>query len=188
MKKINKIFASILLLLGLIYLIKFSIANELTRILVCLCVPVLVILPRFVKDKVNDKLEFIYYVYVFLLMILGCLAKFYSIFTYYDVFAHFMFGFVGCIAALYLLNMFNIKNKVFNIIFMISLTLALAAFWEVFEYISSIIFKDDIQLVLKTGVSDTMEDIIASFIASMLFIVVFILKKDKVNSLVECQK
>jgi len=186
-KKINKIFASILILFGLYYLIKFSIDKNITKILTCLCVPVLVILPKLIKDKINDKLIFIYYFYIFILMILGCLARFYSIFKYYDVFAHFMFGFIGCITALYLLNYFKIENKsiILNIIFMLSITLALASLWEIFEYINSIIFKDDIQQVLKTGVRDTMEDIIAALIASVLFVFTYILKKDKLDLIVK---
>jgi len=187
MKKINKIFASVLILFGLYYLIKFSISKELTRILVCLCVPVLVILPKFIKKYVNDKLVFIYYFYVFILMILGCLARFYSLFEYYDVFAHFMFGFLASIIALYLLNMFKIekKNIVFNIIFIISITLAFSSLWEIFEYFSSIIFKDDVQNVLKTGVSDTMEDIIASLVASIIFIITYIFKRKELDELVK---
>lgn len=187
MKKINKIFASILILFGLYYLVKFSKEKELTRILVCLCVPILVILPRFIKKYVNDKLVFIYYFYIFILMILGCLARFYSIYKYYDVFAHFMFGFVGSIVGLYLLNMFKIekKNIIFDIIFILSITLALASFWEIYEYIASIIVKDDIQLVSKTGVSDTMEDIIAALISSIIFIIAYIFKRDKINEIVK---
>ena len=74
-------------------------------------------------------------------MILGCLGKFYSIYKYYDVFAHFMFGFAGSITALYILNYFKINNKsiILNIIFIIAITLALASIWEIFEYIASII-------------------------------------------------
>lgn len=187
MKKINKIFATILLMIGLAYLVKFSITKELTRILLCLCIPLLIIIPKFFKNKVNDKLIFIYYLYIFILMILGCLARFYSIYTYYDVFAHFMFGFAGCIAGLYILNIFSVQNNniVFNIFFMVFCTLALSSFWEIFEYISSIIFNDDVQNVLTTGVSDTMEDIIASFIASIIFSTVYVFKRKKIDSIVK---
>jgi len=187
MKKINNVVATILLIIGLYYLIKFSISKEITRILVSLCVPILVVLPKFFKNKINDKLVFIYYIYVFLLLVLGCLTKLYSRLVYYDVFTHFMFGFIGCIAALYLLNLFDMqyKNKIFNIIFMISLTLAFASIWEIFEYISSIVFNDDVQHVLTTGVRDTMEDIISSLVASIIFVITYIFKKDKIDTLVE---
>ena len=53
------------------------------------------------------------------------------------------------------------------------------------EYFSSIIFKDDVQNVLKTGVRDTMEDIIASLISSIIFIVLYLFKRDNLNKLVK---
>ena len=187
MKKINKIFASILLLIGAYYLVKYIKEDNITKTLTCLCVPILVVLPKFIKKYVNDKLIFIYYFYIFILMILGCLARFYGVFEYYDVFAHFMFGFLGSIIAVYLLNCFKLQNKniIFNIIFIISLTLALASLWEIFEYFASIIFKSDVQNVLKTGVRDTMEDIISALISSVIFIITYIFKRDKLNEIVK---
>lgn len=189
MKKINKIFAIILNLIGFIYLIKYGIAKDFSRILLCLCVPIITIVPYFIKDKINDKLVFIYYIYLFILMILGCLGRFYSKFAYYDIFAHFMFGFAGCIVGLYILNLFSIQNKsiVFNIIFMIFTTLALSSLWEIFEYIVSIVFKEDVQYALTTGVSDTMEDIISSLISCSLFQIIYVFRKEKIDKIVKCQ-
>lgn len=189
MKKINKIFATILILVGFIYLIKYGIAKDFSRILLSICSPILVVLPLFVKNKVNDKLVFIYYIYLFILMTLGCLGRFYSKFTYYDVFAHFMFGFAGCIVGLYILNLFSIQNKsiVFNVIFMIFTTLALSSLWEIFEYIASIVFKEDVQYALTTGVSDTMEDIISSLISCSLFQIIYVFRKEKIDKIVKCQ-
>lgn len=189
MKKINKIFATILILVGFIYLFKYSMEKDFSRILLCVCSPILVILPLFVKNKVNDKLVFIYYIYLFILMTLGCLGRFYSKFTYYDVFAHFMFGFAGSIIGLYILNLFSIqdKNIVFNIIFMLFCTLALSSLWEIFEYIASIVFKEDVQNVLTTGVSDTMEDIISALISCVLFQITYVFKREKIDYIVKCQ-
>ena len=189
MKKVNKIFATILILVGFIYLIKYSIAKDFSRILLCLCSPMLVVIPNFIKNKVNDKLVFIYYIYLFILMTLGCLGRFYSKFTYYDFFAHFMFGFAGCIIGLYILNLFSVldKNIVFNMIFMLFCTLALSSLWEIFEYIASIVFKEDVQNVLTTGVRDTMEDIIASLISCSLFQIIYVFRKEKIDKIVKCQ-
>ena len=187
MKTINKTFRIFLLLLGLLFFVKFSLENNISKALSCLCIPVLLVIPKILRKNINNNLEFIYYIYIFLLLIFGCLFNFYSIFKHYDLFAHFIFGFATSIIAIYLLNIFNIQNKniVFNIIFIVACTLSLASFWEIFEYISSIIFNDDIQNVLTTGVRDTMEDIIASFFASIIFIIFYMLRKDKVNILVK---
>ena len=120
-------------------------------------------------------------------MILGCLARFYDKFIYYDLFAHFMFGFLASIIGIYLLNIFKIEkeNIIFNIIFIISITLSFACFWEIFEYFSSMIFKNDPQDVIKTGVKDTMEDVIAALISSILFVFLYIKNRNKLNKLVK---
>lgn len=184
-KKINKLFRVVLILFAVYYLIKFAMSKDMMKVIVSLSVPILVILPKYVKDKVNDKLVFIYYFYIFILLVLGGLANFYELFKYYDVFAHFMSGFGSCICALYILNYFKIQNKsiVLTIIMIIITNLAVASFWEILEYIVSLIIKSDPQDVLESGVKDTMEDIIASLIASILFIFVYVFKKDKLNKI-----
>ena len=185
--KTNKLFALTIFSFGIFYLVKYINLGDTSKILTCLCVPIIVFIPKFLKDKINDKLVFIYYFYIFILMILGCLGRFYYIYKYYDVFAHFMFGFAGSITAIYILNLFKLidKNKIFNIIFIIALTLCLASFWEIIEYISSIIFKEDVQDVLKTGVRDTMEDIIVCLISCILFMIVYAFKSNKLENIVK---
>lgn len=186
MIKTNKIVGFILLMISSYYLIKFTILKDVTKILASLCVPIMVMVPKLFKNKINEKLKFIYYFYIFILLILGCLANFYSIFKYYDVFAHFMFGFIASLMSLYLLNLFKMdSNRIFNMTFIIALTLALASMWEIFEYVSSIIFNEDIQNVLTTGVKDTMEDIISSLVASIIFVVIYIFKKNKLDLLLK---
>ena len=186
-KKINKLFRVVLILFAVYYLIKFVILKDLIKILTSVCVPILVILSKYLKDKVNDKLVFIYYFYIFILLVLGGLANFYELFKYYDVFAHFMSGFASCICALYILKCFKIQNKsiILNIIMIIITNLAIASFWEILEYIASFIVKSDPQDVLESGVKDTMEDIIASLIASILFIFVYVFKKDKLDKIIK---
>ena len=80
----------------------------------------------------------------------------------------------------------QMKKQYIIIIFMIFCTLALSSIWEIFEYIASIVFKEDVQNVLTTGVRDTMEDIIASLISCGLFQIMYVLKKEKLNNIVKC--
>ena len=72
------------------------------------------------------------------------------------------------------LKNFN-KNKIlFNIIWMVSLTLAVAAGWEMFEYVANILFGGDAQRVALTGVNDTMQDIIVAFIGGIIVCFIYI--------------
>lgn len=62
----------------------------------------------------------------------------------------------------------SIKNKCFNIIYMICVTLAVVSLWEIFEYSSNILFGGDAQKVV-----DTMQDIIVAFIGSLFVCLIY---------------
>jgi len=186
MKKINNIFRIVLTILTIYFIYKYIIDFEIIRLLMSILLILFTWIPIIIKN-INEKLIFIYYIYILLLFVFGCLSRFYSIFKYYDVFTHFIFGIASSITGLYILdkfNMYNKKNIIFNIIFMISITLALSSLWEIFEYISSIITKDDVQHVMDTGIKDTMEDIISSFICSIIFTIVYKFKEDKIYKII----
>lgn len=172
MKLINKVVTSIILLVSFIYLVIYIKEKNIAEILTCISViPILLVL-KLLKNNINEYIKFIYLIYVFLLLVLGAIMNLYKIFYYYDSITHFIFGFLSSIIALLILKVFNKydkKNYIFNIIFMISITLAFASIWEIFEFNNSIIFNMDVQKVLTSGVADTMKDIILSFLASILF-------------------
>lgn len=74
------------------------------------------------------------------------------------------------------------KNPLWvNILFIICVTLSVAAFWEFFEFINDNIFGKDAQKVAKTGVNDTMIDMIMVFIGSIIYSIIYIIevKTDK---------
>ena len=188
MKKINKLSIFVLLILNIYFLIKYIINFNATRVVICLFLPILIFLPAIFKNKLNSKLEFMYYIYLLLLLVLGCLARFYSIFKYYDLFTHFIFGIASSVIGLYILKKFDMNNKnklIFNVIFMIFTTLSIATFWEIFEFAASIITEDDIQHVIDTGINDTMKDIISSLFCSIIFSIIYYFKQNKIEQLIE---
>lgn len=181
MKKINNLISVLMIAADLIYLIIFIMNKDLVRILMALLLPLLMFLPLIVKKriKVNEYLRFIYYVYIFLLLFLGCIVNLYAKIYFYDSLAHFLFGIASSIFALYVLKQFkkyDIKKKTFNISYIIIMTLALSAFWEILEFINSKIFLLDVQHVLTTGVNDTMKDIILALLGSLLFSIFYLYK------------
>ena len=70
--------------------------------------------------------------------------------------------------------MYDNKKVLFNIIWMISITLAVASLWECFEYVANIFFGGDAQRVATTGVNDTMQDIIVAFIGAIIVSAMYI--------------
>lgn len=174
MKKFNNIFTFLIIILNFGYLLVFIINKDLVRILMSLLLPLLMMLPIIInkKIKINEYLRFIYNIYVFLLLFLGCIVNLYAKIYFYDSIAHFLFGVASSIFAIYILKQFNKytkKDTIFNISYILIITLALSALWEIFEFINSKIFSLDVQHVLTTGVNDTMKDIILAFLGSLLF-------------------
>ena len=134
----------------------------------------LYIVQKLFKIKINEVINLIYIIFIFMAHFLGVICELYNHIYWFDKFVHFLSGIVTAFVAIYLLvKCKKDKNIFFDILVIISLTLAVAAFWEIFEYLSSFYFHMDPQKVLTTGVSDTMGDIIVAFLGSVLVSISF---------------
>lgn len=125
--------------------------------------------------KLNSSLKFIAIVYGFLAVFLGFTIQLYKITVWYDTFIHFLAGIFISLIAIYILdmlNMFNRKNVIFNVIFILLFVLGISAFWEMIEFTADNVVHSDMQR-MATGVYDTMKDIIAAFIGTIMFDVIF---------------
>lgn len=121
--------------------------------------------------KLKDSYTSLYLIFGFLSVLLGGLLHFYKIFNYYDSITHTIWGFICGILAIGVLKIFKLydsKNLLFNVLFVIIFGLATSCFWEVVEYITDTLFKTDLQRRL-TGVHNTMSDIIVALIGNILF-------------------
>ena len=171
-KKIN-IF---LILVASIFSIYFAFKNDnivfiIKDISVIFTISALYIIQRIFNIKINEGLNFVYILFIFMAHFLGVVVNLYDKIYWFDKFTHFLSGIVSSFFAIYILNITKNKNNkkiFFNILFIIAFTLMIASLWEMFEYISSYYFGVDPQKVAQTGVSDTMADIIVAFLGSIL--------------------
>ncbi len=126
------------------------------------------IIEKIFKVHINDGIKCCYIVFVFVAHFLGATCELYNKIYWFDKFSHFVSGILTSFGAIYIL----VKNKsnklLFNILFIISFSLGIAALWEIFEYLASYYFNMDPQKVILTGVTDTMGDIIVAFLGSIL--------------------
>ena len=132
--------------------------------------------------KYNKNLELTYLIFLFLSYILGFIYDLYNKIYFYDTIIHSLFGILASIYALPLLNIlkkYNIKNKLFNVIFILMLTGATAAFWEIIEFTIDKIFKSNMQISLN----NTMKDIISALLFSILYILIYIENTSKIDKL-----
>ena len=149
-------------------------------------IPVLLI-PFFIDKifniKIEPEIELVYLLFIFVSQFLGGSLNFYKNISFYDKAIHGISGVMTSILAIVIL----VKTKSYsqnplwvNILFIICVTLSVAALWEFFEFINDNIFNKDAQKVFKTGVDDTMLDMLSAFIGSIIFSIIYIIE-DKIN-------
>jgi uncharacterized membrane protein YjdF len=181
MKKINYLIY-IVTIIGTIYTILFT-DNNLVSYLKDISLMIVMVLPLIIsklfKIKVKDNLVFIYSIFVFSAGFLGVTLRLYGVIPGFDKLNHTLSGVLSSFVGLLLLNLINkykSQERLFNIFYMIIFSLAVAALWEMFEYTCNILFGGDAQMVAKTGVDDTMQDMIVAFIGSIITSLIYYFK------------
>lgn len=179
MRKLIQTTKVLLLFSAGILTIKNIINRDLAYTLVALSLFIITFIPEILRKiglKFNNGLELVFLLFIFLAQVLGSLLNFYDYIYLYDKVVHFFSGILTAFIGLYLLNIFKCKTKniIFVSIFTLFTSLSIATLWEVFEYVSNMIFGGDPQNVFKTGVNDTMLDIIVALIASIIIIIIYI--------------
>ncbi len=178
-------------LISLFYGVKNIITNDIYEMLICLSIIPIMFLPyiikRLFKIKINDSIIFMYLIFIFFAHFLGSIINLYNSIKYYDRIAHLISGILTSFGALIILILFkhyNPKKIIFSIIFIFSFSLAIAGLWEVFEFSFDKLFDKDAQHVRTTGVNDTMFDIIAAFLGTSLFSVLYACEEKTGNKII----
>ncbi len=186
MKKILPICNILLVVIAIIGSFYFVITrdDELGLILKDSSIIVTITAPYWVEKlfhkKISSVVKFIVIVFIFCAQFLGATVELYNQFEYYDKITHTISGVLTALAAIALLQQWGIyqpKNVAFQILFMIAITLLVAVGWEMFEYTANILFGGDAQRVAKTGVNDTMQDMIVAFLGSIVVSVIYYIEE-----------
>lgn len=129
------------------------------------------IIEKLFKKELSSVIKTSYIMFIFVAQFLGVTVELYNMIPWFDKFTHWLSGLLTALLSMSLLSyikMYDNRKVVFNIIWMVSITLAVASLWECFEYIANIFFGGDAQRVATTGVNDTMQDIIVALIGSII--------------------
>lgn len=183
MKKIKLINWLIILgvsIFSIFYLFFGNHERDLYKILIIISIIPVMLLPflanKLFKLNIDPEIELVYLLFIFFAYFLGTILNLYDKITIYDKIIHGLSGVIASILAIIIL----VKSKCYdknpiwmNILFIICITLSVAALWEIFEFTNDKLFNKDAQKVLKTGVDDTMLDIIIAFIFSIIFSVIY---------------
>lgn len=182
MRKVIARFNILLVIIAVIgsYYYVFTRDNQLGLILKDASILITITLPYIIekifKTKISIVIKTTYIVFIFIAQFLGVTVELYNHISWFDKFTHWLSGIITALLSLSLLSKFKLydkKNVLFNIIWMISITLAIASLWECFEYGANILFGGDAQRVATTGVNDTMQDIIVAFIGSIIVSLIY---------------
>lgn len=185
-KKINYL----LILISSIISVYIALTKEsnivyiLKDISIILSISALYIAQKIFKIRINEGLNFIYIVFIFIAHFLGVVVDLYTKIYWFDKFTHFLSGILTSFAAIYILVKNKEKNILFNTLFILSFSMLIASIWEVFEYLSSYYFNVDPQKVILTGVTDTMGDIIVALLGSILVSLSYYFEHKEDNSLI----
>lgn len=192
MKKINNIIIILSLIVELIYFIINPIITVDNILLLLSYIPVIFI-PRIFnfifkksKIKITDDIEFVYLIFLILAFLFGSIMGGYSKIYWYDSFTHLLSGvFTAFMAPIVLkwLNRYDKKDIIFNVIYIILVTLSVAVLWECTEFTIDKTLGTDTQKVLTTGVNDTMKDMICALIGSILYSIYYLYSLSKKSNI-----
>lgn len=181
-KLLNFILVMIMIIGSLIFGIYYIMVQKYIRVFSCFSIIGSLGIPLLIKNtrfKLSDKEYFSYFIFIFLAHFLGSIINFYKYIEWYDIFIHFISGFVTSYMAHIILKKsgdYSFKNNLINFIFILGFVSLVAVSWEVVEFIGDIILNSNFQHHVDTGVFDTMCDMIVALIAGIVF---YFYKKDK---------
>jgi ABC-type multidrug transport system fused ATPase/permease subunit len=122
------------------------------------------------KKRFSDNLISLVYIFCMFALVLGVMVNLYDIIWWWDLLMHVVSGVVLGIIANAMLDKIQNRKKVevlTRFLFVIGVATLGGIFWEIYEFSVDAIAGLDTQKVLMSGVSDTMEDIIANLIGSI---------------------
>lgn len=185
MRKINILLKVVSIIIGLLVGVNQVIHGFPTgEIIISFSLIIIVLMPNILRRfnfRISPSIEFIYLLFIFFAQALGSVLNFYQTFYFYDKAMHFLSGVLSSFAGIYILVKFgkyNEKNLAFNCVMIIFTVMAIAGFWEIFEYTGNLILGGDAQKVVATGVNDTMTDIIVALLGSILVCISYLYEQE----------
>lgn len=186
MKRINDTLIFLCSLISICFLVRDINIGVYDRLLGDASIIFVLFIPKIARKlfklKISNGLELVYIIFIILAQFLGSIVNLYNTTWWYDLFMHFLSGSLTAVLALVIMNWLGVyksKNKLFNVLFMISFSSFIASFWEFGEYLTYIILGMDVQHNLTTGVNDTMQDMLIAFLGCIIVVVKYLFENKK---------
>lgn len=134
------------------------------------------------KLKATVQIYIINLIFMYFASLLGSCFGGYSL-PFFDKILHFSSGIFASLLAIILFYIIKKEKKITNcqdnkifLLFVFNTNLAIAMLWELYEYMMLILFNNDCINHYKTGVHDSMTDMICALVAGIL--IILLLKRD----------
>lgn len=183
MKKINNVLIFLFSLASVCFFIRDYNTGAYDRLLCSISIILVFFLLRIFKKifklKISDEMELVYTLFIILAHFFGSVVNLYNTVWWYDLFAHFLSGVLTAVLALVIISWFGVydeKNKIFNVLFIICFVLMIASIWEFLEYGMDTFFNMNVQHSIETGVSDTMEDMLVAFLGGIIVSIIYLIE------------
>ena len=154
------------------------------------------------KIQIPDKMYYLYLIFLYSAIFLGEIQDFYYVVPYWDTILHGLSGMMTGFIGFSLIDILNNENEkvvlspFFVAFFAFCFAIQVGVIWELYEFTSDGVFgtnmqkfklKDGTELVGRTAIKDTMEDLIVdgigAFIASTVGYISLKYKKGWLNDL-----
>lgn len=168
LKKFKNLINSVMVVVTFIMIIYFLINNMYDRLIPCFCLYVLIFIPYiFEKNgyKIKENLKFIYILYIYLSLFWGSIINLYKTVCFYDLFIHFLSGFLLII--IYILIKNNHKKSSSKFTYYIGFISFMTIIWCILEFMFKLLTSSNIPHI-KNDIFDMAKNILASLIGGIL--------------------
>ena len=153
--------------------------------IICITLPFII---TYIANKKNillpSSFQLISLLFILLAQYFGEFLKFYTMFWWWDLFLHGVFGIYAVIVALHLIKGIIIKKKevteqrfsIFTVLFAFCFAITLGTLWEIFEFLGDYILKTD---MVNGGLEDTMSDLIIKTLSAFITSIIYYYRKLK---------
>lgn len=129
------------------------------------------------KLKATNEIYIINLIFMYFASLIGSCFKGYSI-PFFDKILHFSSGIFVSLLAIILFYIIKKEKKITDhqdykifLLFVFNTNLAIAMLWELYEYMMLILFNNDCINHYKTGVHDSMTDMLCALVAGILIVI-----------------
>ncbi len=126
---------------------------------------------RLVGVKISKQLEFWFYLFVIVAMVVGIDLNVYKMSDWYDKVIHSASGVLAAFVAAEFLKQSvagRIETPWFSTLFIISFAAFTAVAWECFEFLVDQTMDGHMQQLIRPGVEDTMFDLISALVGGVI--------------------